>query len=712
MSDQVLDAVPEQELFIGRVRNGSHMPPSFETDIEPPETRREVVSETFHGYEIADPYRWLEDSSERVGEWTARQNEYTDRILQTPVRDRLRPKLEEVGDTTTLGPLLVRGGRYFQQIERAHQDHATLSVRETVSADPTVIVNPNTWAENQGAGRRPVSMGWFLPSPDGEYVACGVTEGGDEQYDIYVRSVPDGTDRAILAGVGRVDPATVGWQPDNRGLYYIGTGKPGAGRQLETELRCWSFTDGTEAVHEYTDPTVSQLIRIDPDSGTVAMSFFKVGGGYDWYVLVGDHLRPVLTNCDAKTELMFWDGRVYLRTNHEAPRFRVLGCTLERFRAGDLSFGECEPVIRERDAILQSVVPTADHLVVHFQEDAHSSLAVFDPSGEYVSGVRLPPFASVTHLEGNRLVDEVFYRVTSFADPPTVVREDLDGGDRETVASVDVEAPDDVTVRQEFVHSTNDADVPMFICHRKGLDLDGTDATVLYGYGGFRKTMEPSFDRFRIPFLASGGVYAQVCARGGHAYGEEWHEAGMRENKQQTFDDFIAAGEFLCETGYTSPDKLVVAGGSNGGLSVGAVVTQRPSLWAGAVCKVPLLDMLRFHRFFLGELWTTEYGPPTERETFEYLRAYSPYHNVSPAESYPPILITTGEDDTLVHPAHARKMVARLQNEASGGPFLLRTIPDTGHGVGKPTSVQVTEQVDKWSFITSCVTGDFERVRS
>ena len=358
------------------------------------------------------------------------------------------------------------------------------------------------------------------------------------------------------------------------------------------------------------------------------------------------------------------------------------------------------------EGIIQSVVPTPERLIVHRQRDAHSRLSVHDRDGTHLCDVSLPSYCTVTWLSGNRDAPEAFFGLTGF-DRPSAVRgldldADSDGEPRlasTELDSVDLSVPNDLVVEQRFVDSTDGAEVPVFVCYREDVAVEGPRPTLLYGYGGFRNSITPSFGRFRLPFLADGGAFAAVCARGGYEYGEPWHEAGMLADKQHTFDDFVAAGEALCGSGLTDAGRLAVAGGSNGGLSVGAVVTQRPDLWAAAQCAVPLLDMLRFHRFLLGESWTTEYGHPEDPEAFEYLRAYSPYHNVEPGAAYPPVYFTTAASDTRVHPSHARKMTARLQSEAAGGPFLLRTKSATGHGVGKPASMIVDEQADSWAFL-------------
>jgi len=664
---------------------------------EPPETRREVVTETLHGEEIPDPYRWLEGDDDAVEEWTAAQNEYTDAHLDTATREHLRPDVEDLAEVASYESVVASGGRYFQRVEAAEDDHATLYVRDTPDGEGTVLVDPNEWDENQDPDAPTLSASWYVPSHDGEHVAYGVTEGGDEQYDVHVVTVPDGEEVLVLEDCGRVNPGLLAWDADSAGLYYVATGGAESGAQMDKELRHRRFDGGEETLLEHDDQHVWPTVSVDDESGTVAVGFQEMVGGTDWSVLVDGELRSVIES-DAETFVSFQGDTAFVQTDADAPNKRVLAVPTERFREGDLAFEDCETVLPEREAVLQSFGLTPEHLVAHYQADAHSRLSVYDHDGAHVRDLELPDYVSVSQLTANGDGEEVFFQVQSFDQPPTLFRADPATGDRTELAGVDVDVPDDLVVEQRFVDSTDGAEVPVFVCHREDVDLDGDNPALLYGYGGFRNSMTPTFGRFRLPFLADGGVYAQVCARGGTEYGEAWHENGMLADKQHTFDDFVAAGEFLCEVGYTNTDRLAVAGGSNGGLSVGAVVTQRPDLWGAALCAVPLLDMLRFHRFLLGESWTTEYGHPEDPDAFEYIREYSPYHNVGDAE-HPPVLFTTAVGDTRVHPSHARKMAARMQAEADGGPFLLRTKTDTGHGVGKPTSMIVEEQVDEWTFL-------------
>jgi prolyl oligopeptidase len=667
-------------------------------DQEPPATERDPVSETLHGEEIVDPYRWLEGDGDAVADWTDRQNEYTDAHLETETREALRPEIEALAEVREFMPVVARGGRYFQRVEGAEDDHPVLYVRDSLDDERRALVDPNDWPANDDEDAPTRSLNWFVPSHDGAYVAYGVTEGGDEQYDVHVLTVADGEEVLALEGLGRVNPGMFAWDAAMDGFYYVATGGADEGAQMDKEVRYESLDGDREVLMDHDDQHVWPTLAVDDDSGTLAMGLSEMSGGTDWYVRRDGEFHEVVAS-DEATGVQFQDGRAFFQTLDDAPRGRVVSCTVQRFREGDLSFDECDTVVPEGEATVQSIALAADSIVVNRQRDAHHEVAVYDLDGDHRFDVDLPGYQSVAALTANGDREEAFYIAQSFDRPQSVVRLDAETGDRTELDAVDVAVPDDLVVDQHVVESTDGAEVPVFTVHREDVSLDGDNPTVLYGYGGFRNSMTPSFGRFRLPFLADGGVYAQVCARGGHEYGEEWHEQGMLEHKQHTFDDFVAAGEFLCEAGYTNSDRLAVSGGSNGGLSVGACITQRPDLWGAAQCAVPLLDMLRFHHHLLGESWTTEYGHPEDPEAFAYIREYSPYHNVDPDADYPPTLFTTAVGDTRVHPSHARKMTARMQHDAGGGPFLLRTKTDTGHGVGKPTSMIVEEQLDGWTFL-------------
>jgi prolyl oligopeptidase len=690
----------------------------------PPDTPERPVTDDYHGDEVVDPYRWLEGDDEDVQDWIAAQNEYVDAVLDTDAREALRPRFEALAEAVEYETVTVRGGRYFQRIERgpsetarggggdseersasgrasgqrpraeaaeAGDDHPVLTVREAVDADRRVLVNPNEWDG-------PRSMDWFVPSLDGALVAYGVAEGGDEQYDVVVLDVDAGEEVLTVRDAGRTGPVSFAWT--DGGFYYGWTGSMGDGRQLDKAVRYRRLDGGETTVTDEFAEREWPRLHTGPDGETVLVGKSELSGGDEVFVLRDGDLRPVVGDDEATFTPHAARDAVYVETEYGAPRGRVLRCPLDRLADGPLDPDDLETVVPEGDGVLRSVTLAGEHLVAHHHVDAHSRLTVHDRrdpgKGRELS---LPGFVAVDGLSGNPDAPECFYRVQGFDRPPSVARADLDAGSTRVLDEPDVPVDVDVTVKQHWFESADGTEVPAFVAHRKGRNRDGDNPAVVYGYGGFRINLPPGFDRFRLPFFADGGVWVQVNARGGAEFGEAWHRAAMRERKQRTFDDFLAAAEGVVDAGYTRPERLACWGGSNGGLTVGAAVTQRPDLFRAAIAAVPLEDMLRFHEFLIGEAWTTEYGSPDDPDAYEYIRAYSPYHNVE-ARGYPATLFTTGAGDSRVHPAHARKMAARMQAaQTADRPVLLRTRDDTGHGTGKPTSMLVAEKLDEWGFV-------------
>ncbi|WP_246310350.1 prolyl oligopeptidase family serine peptidase [Halorarum halophilum] len=701
----------------------------------PPETPRRPVTETPHGEEVADPYRWLEEDTDEVAAWVDAQNEYADGFLGGDTSDALRPRFEDLARVTDYGAVTVRGGRYFGTVEGPDEDHGVLYVRESFDGEPRALVDPNAF-DGEAA-----SMNWFVVGPDGDRVAYGYDEGGEEQYDVRVVYVGSGEVTETVPDLGRVNPGGFAWT--DGGFYYVRTGGAGGGAQLEKSL--YHHEHGadpdddrflTDAFGQHDGPQ----LEIDDETGALLAAVHEGTANSEVYLVdvdaaeadgadgSSDALVPLLTDADGTFHPHIHDGTVYFVTNYDAPFSRVLSVPLADVAgSGSNADGRddaldpdamAEP-IPETDGVLRGIAFAGDRLLAHHMRDASSELAVW-ADGEPTERLPTPEFCSVGGVSGSDggddegegegadeagpgsavdAADEVFYVVGTFAEPARVRRYDFETGEAETIAQADVSLGVDVTVSQEFFESRDGTEVPAFVIRREGLEPDGDAPTVLYGYGGFRIPQTPGFDRFRGPFLAAGGVFVVANLRGGTEYGEPWHEAGMGERKQNVFDDFYAVAEGLVESGYTNTDRLAAFGGSNGGLLTGAAVTQRPDLWGAVLSTVPLLDMLRFHRFLLGEYWTVEYGSPDDSDDFEFLRAYSPYHNVAERE-YPPTMFKTAAGDTRVHPGHARKMTALMQARNAGdSPVVLRTETDTGHGVGKPTERIVREQVEQWTWL-------------
>ncbi|HEX6508615.1 MAG TPA: prolyl oligopeptidase family serine peptidase, partial [Chloroflexota bacterium] len=661
-----------------------------------PPTRREPVIDDFHGQAIADPYRWLEDAeSGETRRWVEEQNAHTRSLLDAvPGREALHARLADLNSIGIVTAPAVRRGRYFYQRREGHQNQPVLYMREGRDGAERLLLDPN-----EASAEGTVALDWWYPSHDGSSLAYGYSSEGNEWSTLFVLDVESGT--LLPDRIERTKYASVAWLPDNSGLYY--TRYPRVGDVAEGEENYWNrfyfHRLGTEPV---SDPEVhvTELAREDMLSISISRDgrflVAQIMKGWERANLYLRDLtspdspfRPVAEGYDALFNGVVDGETLYIHTNHDAPRYR-----LYRVSASDPARENWEEVIPERDdAVLDSFALTPGRIVAGYLRNATSAVSVFDRAGSRLFDVDLPALGTVTAITGNRDEPEAFYSFESFTIPSTVYRIDLEAGESRIWADVGAHLrSEDFTVRQQWYTSRDGTRVSMFLVHRADLDRGMTHPTVLTGYGGFNLSRTPLFFRNVIPWLEKGGVYALPNLRGGGEYGEEWHRAGMLEHKQNVFDDFIAAAEYLIAQGYAEPSKLAILGGSNGGLLVGAAMTQRPDLFRAVVCQVPLLDMLRYHRFLIARLWIAEYGSADNPEQFPYIYAYSPYHHVREGERYPAVLFTTAESDSRVEPLHARKMAALLQAaNASEHPILLRVETRAGHGVGKPLTKIIEE---------------------
>jgi prolyl oligopeptidase len=667
---------------------------------EPPAAPREDSAYEYHGETIDDPYLWLEDGDdEEVRSWVADQNGFADDHLgDLPAREHLRPRVEELARIREFHPVKPSPSGYFQRIREGEEDHPVLYHFDDLDGDGRVLVDPNE------LGDETTAVNWYAPSPDGELVAYGVDEDGAEQYDVHVMDVETREEVDVVPDAGRTSPGMLAWTDE--GFYYVRTGSVGGEGQLDKELRYHELgaeVDDEPVVADDFGPQTWPSVVSDPDCDQVFVATMEGWERTDLYhVPKGstEGMEPILEGYDAMFVPLLRGEDCYLRSSYEADNYRV-----SRLDAGDLDAvdgpDDLETVVPEDDdAIMEAFTATADRLLVKRNRDVVSEVHAYDRDGDSLGEVDLPGTGSVDALVGSRTTDEAFLVYQSFDHPQAVMRQEGGASQPETVASPDVAVEADVEVSQEWFESEDGTEVPMFVVRREDVERDGSNPAVLYGYGGFEQSLTPRFRKYVAPFLEDGGVFAVANCRGGGEFGKEWHHAARHEKKQNTFDDFHAAAEHLVEREYTDTDRLACYGGSNGGLTVGAAVTQRPDLFGAALCAVPLLDMLRFHRSLLGRSWTSEYGnAEDDPEAFEYIREYSPYHNVS-ERAYPATLLVTAASDTRVDPFHAWKMAARLQRRHAGEePVLLKTYESTGHGVGKPISKVVDEQLDQWGFL-------------
>jgi prolyl oligopeptidase len=660
-----------------------------------------VVDELF-GERIPDPYRWLEDgASPETRAWTEAQNALTESWLAaSPERPAIRARLAELLAIGALGtPVPVRG-RYFYQRRDGRQNQPVLYVREGSGGADRVLLDPNA-LNTEGT----TALDWWYPSEDGALLAYGLSENGTEESVLRVIDVATGDVHGER--IPHTRAADVAWLPDGAGFYY--TRFPGKGEVPDEEEhyhRAVFFHPlGGDPAH---DPLVFRPaekefwpgVSLSPDGRWLLISVSRTFDQTDLWLqdlVAGTPPVAVARDLPALFDGAVYDGVLYLRTNLRAPTYG-----LYRLDAGRPSLDELIELVAPRpDAVLEGAAVVGEHLALTYLEKATSRLRIAQRDGSAAREHPLPGLGSLFGLGAEWDGAEVFYGFSSYITPPSVYRIDLGDG-AETLwqrveADIDTERYE---ARQVTFASRDGTPITMFIVQPCGVPLDGDRPVYLTGYGGFNISMTPGFSRSLMLWLERGGVVAVPNLRGGGEYGESWHQAGMLAQKQNTFEDFIAAAEWLSSSGYTNPERLAAAGGSNGGLLMGAVLTQRPDLFRAVVVQVPLLDMLRFHRFLLARLWIPEYGDPDAAESFHWLRAYSPYHNVRDGVPYPAVLLATAESDSRVDPMHARKMAARLQAATgSDRPVLLRLESRAGHGAGKPLSKVLDELTDTWTFL-------------
>ena len=661
----------------------------------PPETRSEEVVDVLHGVEVPDPYRWLEDQeAEETREWITEQSRYTDGILeQLPWRDRLEQHVAHLLKVDTIGVPKEAGGRYFFTKRQADQDLAVIYLREGIDGEDQVLVDPHPWSEDHSK-----SVSLMDVSDDGEVLAYGVRESGQDE--VEVRFLDVGTREPLPLVLHEARYFGVSLLPDGDTLVFTRHGEEGS-RVYRRPLS----PEGEERLLFGEGYGPDKLIFALPSEDGRWLAYNVAHGAagdrtelHLQNLAEGGPVVPVVSELDARFMGGVAGDQLIFQTNWEAPNGRVLAAP-----ATDPARESWREVVPERDgAVIRSVSPAAGRLFVSYLEDVKTRIVSFDPeTGEELGTLRFDTLGTVGNVGGRWDSDEAFFLFTSFHIPTTVYRYDVATGEREVWDRVEIPVDVDAyEVRQVFYDSKDGTRIPMFLVHRKGLETTGDHPTLLTGYGGFNLSLTPRFRSSVALWVESGGIYAVANLRGGGEYGETWHEAGMRENKQNVFDDFIAAAEWLVEQGYTRPERLAIQGGSNGGLLVGAAMTQRPDLFEAVVCSVPLLDMVRYHRFLVARFWVSEYGSAEDPEQLDYLLEYSPYHNVEAGVEYPATLFITGDGDTRVAPLHARKMTALVQERtAADEPVMLRYHTKAGHSGGRPVSKQIRDLTDSFSFL-------------
>ncbi len=666
----------------------------------PPATPVREVADELHGREVTDPYRWLEeDDSEDTRQWTRLHNRRTREVFdQLPAYCEYQKRLGALLDTEKVGSPQIHGEHLFYLHHRPGEDQPVLCVADPDGSSSRVVVDPNS-ADEQGL----VALDWWYPSPDGSLVAYGLSQHGNEWSTLYVVKVKSG--KHLPDEIQRTRGASIAWQKGADGFYYTRYPQPGDVPEGEENYhrqvyhhRLGDDPAGDPLIFgEGRDKTEMYQLRMSDDGRHLLITVNHGWSRSDIFVRREEdgEIFPVVKGHDALFTGHITGETLYLLTNWQAPNYRIL--------AVNLSYPALQPreVLPENEQlVLQQMVPAGSRLAVTALRDATYRLFVFDPDDGAKGKADLPERGSIYFLDADESGDRIYFSFQSFLRAPVIYRLDADDTQpQQIMCSEQPVDPDDFQIRQVFYRSKDGTQVPMFIVHRADIEPGEPRPTVLTGYGGFNISRTPAFSPAQIPWMQDGGIYALANLRGGSEYGERWHREGMMHCKQNVFDDFCAAAEYLMQKGYTTSEQLGITGRSNGGLLVGAAMTQRPELFGAVACGVPLLDMLRFHRFLIAALWTHEYGSPDDPDAFEWLYKYSPYHNVEKGEEYPPVFLFTAESDTRVHPMHARKMTALLQEAtASEDPVLLRVETKAGHGAGKPLSKMITDQAQVWTF--------------
>ena len=695
-------------LFFVAACGGGESPEPAAEPINYPETTTVDHVDNYHGVEVADPYRWLEDDvreSDEVKTWVEAQNEVTFAYLgDIPERDVIAGRMTELWNYERFGRPSKEGGRYYYSYNDGLMNQDQVFVQDALDAEPTLLLDPNAWSEDGT-----VALASYFPSPDGQHVAYLIQDGGSDWRVAQVIKVDTG--EVLEDELEWLKFTGLSWAADGSGFYYS--------RYPETsEEDKFQALNLNQAVYFHrlgTAQADDELVFTDPDNPDWGYSANVSDDGRHLVITVWKGtdsryqiLHQDLTDPDSEPRFIIegfdYDysaigsigDEVYFRTNRDAPKNRLIA--IDTTNPAPENWRE---IIPESDDVLDGVSLVGGKIIADYMQDAQTVVKIFELDGEQSGTVDLPGIGTAAGFGGKVDDPETFFSYTSFDTPTTVNRLDVETGEVTVFRQPDV--PFDTSeyvVKQVFYESKDGTRVPMFISHRKDVKLDGTAPTMLYGYGGFNISLTPSFSITRFAWMEMGGIYAVANLRGGGEYGKAWHKAGTKLNKQNVFDDFIAAAEYLVDEEYTVPSRLAIFGGSNGGLLVGAVTNQRPDLFGAAIPAVGVMDMLRFQEFTAGRFWVDDYGSSDNAEEFEALYAYSPYHNIQAGAEYPAVLVTTADTDDRVVPGHSFKYAAALQ-KAQGGtrPVLIRIETRAGHGAGTPTEMIIDDYADRWAFL-------------
>ncbi|MGI8543740.1 MAG: prolyl oligopeptidase family serine peptidase [Aridibacter sp.] len=676
-----------------------------QTKLDYPKTKKVDQMDDYHGTKVSDPYRWLEDdNSEETKKWVEAQNKVTFGYLNTiPEREKIKKRLTVLWDYEKYSAPFEEGGKYFYYKNNGLQNQSVLYVADSVNDEGRVLLDPNKLSEDGTT-----SLAGIAVSDDGKTLAYGISVAGSDWREYYFMDIESG--KKLPDVLKDIKFSGMSWTKDGEGIFYSRfprTDDSAKLTRINYNQKLYYHKLGTPQTE---DPIVYQR----PDDKEMG-----VGGGVSedgrWLMISVSKgtspknmiyykdlskkysaVLPLVDKFEADYSPIGNDGSTfYFRTDKDASLSKIVSINVADENP------TWKVVVPEAKETLGGVDFVNNQFILSYLKDAYTQVKIYDLNGKLIRNVDLPGIGTASGFSGKRYDKEVFYTFSSYNAPPTIYRYNLETGKSEIFRKSDVKFnPDDYTVKQVFYPSTDGTKIPMFIVHKKGLKMNGNNPTLLYGYGGFNISMTPGFSVSRLAWMEMGGIYAVANLRGGGEYGERWHESGTKLQKQNVFDDFISAAEYLIKEKYTQPSKLAIQGGSNGGLLVGAVLNQRPDLFGAALPAVGVMDMLRFQKFTIGRAWTSDYGLSDNPEEFKALYAYSPLHNIKKGAKYPAVMVTTADHDDRVVPAHSFKYAATLQEMQTGNaPVLIRIETKAGHGAGKPTAKIIEEQADIYGFL-------------
>ena len=668
-----------------------------------PKAAKDGTVDEYFGEKVSDPFRWLEnDTSAQTAAWVEAENKVTNAYLQKiPFREKLLKRLTELSSYERIGAPFKQNGKWYFYRNDGLQNQYVIYVKDQLDGEPRVFLDPNKLSTDGTVALKSLDF-----SNNGRWAAYAISRSGSDWQEFFVIDLATGELTDDHIEWAKFSDAS--WLGD--GFYYSAYDRPTEGKEfsnVNAGHKIYYHKIGTpqsDDVLFYQNPTEPKRfydVEVNEDETLMYLYESGAGAGNNLYVRdlrQKDALFIQMTNdMDYLYSPLYDDGdRLYFFTNFGAPKGRIMTADIHQPGVNDW-----QELVPEQKNVLSGASVIGRQLVLTYSQDASDHAFIYGLDGKLRHEVKLPMVGSVD-FTGKEKEPECFYSFTSFTQPGTVYRYDLTANTSTLYQQPQVKFRlQDYESRQLFFESKDGTRVPMFITYKKGMKLDGKNPVFLYGYGGFNISLGPAFSALRIPFLEKGGIYAQVNLRGGNEYGEEWHQAGTKLQKQNVFDDFISAAEYLIREGYTSKERLAIVGGSNGGLLVGACMTQRPDLFKVAIPQVGVMDMLRYHKFTIGWNWASDYGTSDDsKEMFEYLKGYSPLHNLKPGTAYPATLVTTADHDDRVVPAHSFKFAATLQECHKGpNPVLIRIDTKAGHGGGKPLAKVLDEQADIYSFI-------------